>query len=121
MTGTEAKKMRESFGLSQSDVARNLGYANRFSIARIEAYKEVPLNYQKPLENLCELMLLKSNQIKQDYKFQFSKKNELVFAHQVLRRVYSNNEESVLRFSQEINRDVKTRQDKLYKYEIIVF
>ena len=121
MTGTEAKKLRESFRLSQADTARNLGYANRFAISRIERYKEVPKTYEKALENLCELLLLKSNQISKNYTFQFSKKNKLVFAHQVVRRVYSNNEEETLRFAKETNRKIKTRKDKLYRYEIIVF
>lgn len=123
MTGTEAKKLRESFGLSQSDTARNLGYANRFAISRIEGYEEVPEMYKKALENLCELMVIKSNSIKNTYEFGSSEYKELIFAQKddFIRRIYSNNEEDSFDFAERIKRKVKTRKNKLYKYEIIVF
>ena len=119
------KEFRKKHGLSQADIVRLLGYNNKANVSHCENSDTISQKYILALKALVESMQLMTEKINFliEYKsFQFEK-SELIFARKnsIVRRIYSNNHLQIINFAREIDRDFIIRDDKLYKYEIIVF
>ena len=113
------KELRERYGLSQTDIVRLLGYHNKANVSHCENAKKLNSKYISAIQFLGEAMQLTTDKIN---SWQLKEPTFLVAKKQgFVRRIYSNNQNSINILSIFLNREVIYRKNELYKYEIIVF
>ena len=111
-------KLRQSYGLSQTECAKLLGYTHKSKISKAENI-HTSLRYELALKHLTEAISLTSAKIEamqlDPNFFLIARKKGFV------RRIYSNNQKAIQVLALLLNRKVNCRKRALYQYEVVVF